>query len=521
MTFDANDPLEAFTNDLGAMEFARTRAMPGTGAATPRQQVNTLSSYIDAFSVYGGTTRRLEWLRRGPVDGKLSNNKATLLLPDGYLPRADARGNARTAPAMDLMGALAGHPDRAVVAGDVRANENIALTAVHTLFAREHNRIVSLLPKALSEEEKFQIARRVVGAEEQYITYREFLPAMGVQLPPYLGYRPNVNATLSNEFATAGYRVHSMVHGEFEPERTPGSLSGKQVAAFATQGVEVEREGKSVKLAIPLGLSYGNPDLLRAVGLGPLLAGLGNERQYRNDEQIDESMRSILFQIPKPGARDPSACGLPTVEPNCFSVVQDLGAIDIYRGRDHGIPTYNRLRIAYGLPPKSSYAALTGERGDVPPSGARRLAARSRLSIDDPAILKFTRLEDAQGRLVRPKTEEAREGVVTATRRTTIASRLEGIYGPGNVDKVDAFVGMLAEQHVAGTEFGELQLAIWKKQFQALRDGDRFFYLNDPYLDRIRDLYGLDYRQSLAGLIRLNTGEVVRAEVFKLPADAA
>ena len=41
---------------------------------------------------------------------------------------------------------------------------------------------------------------------------------------------------------------------------------------------------------------------------------------------------------------------------------------------------------------------------------------------------------------------------------------------------------MVAEPHVPGTEFGELQLAMWKKQFQALRDGDRFFYGNDPAL---------------------------------------
>jgi hypothetical protein len=179
--FDKHDPLEEFQNDVGSIDFARTPAAPGTGTSKhdPRQQVNTVSSYIDAFSVYGGTNARLEWLRTGPVDGNLANNGATLMLtPDGYLPRADARGNAATAPPMDLMGALMGTPSRAVVAGDVRANENIALTAVHTLFAREHNRIVGLLPSSLSNEQKFQIARRVVGAEEQYITYNEFLPAM-------------------------------------------------------------------------------------------------------------------------------------------------------------------------------------------------------------------------------------------------------------------------------------------------------------------------------------------------------
>jgi peroxidase len=176
--FASSDPLERFRDDLGAIDFARTPAAPGTGVKTPRQQTNTVSSYIDGFAVYGGTPARLEWLRTGPVDGTLKDNGASLLLPDDYLPRADARGNVAAAPAMDLMGPLVGHRATAVVAGDVRANENIALTAVHTLFAREHNRIVSLLPRALPEEQKFQIARRVVGAEEQYVTYNEFLPAM-------------------------------------------------------------------------------------------------------------------------------------------------------------------------------------------------------------------------------------------------------------------------------------------------------------------------------------------------------
>ena len=84
------------------------------------------------------------------------------------------------------MGRLTGTPGKAMVAGDVRANENIALTATHTLFAREHNRIVDALPRWLSEEQKFQIARRVVGAEQQFITYNEFLPGArraAVRLP--------------------------------------------------------------------------------------------------------------------------------------------------------------------------------------------------------------------------------------------------------------------------------------------------------------------------------------------------
>ncbi len=135
--------------------------------------------------MYGATNARLDWLRTGSLDGNPANNRATLMLPGGYLPQATARGNPAAAPAMDIDGRLRANPSSAVVAGDARANENIGLTATHTLFAREHNRIVGLLPNWLSQEEKFQIARRIVIAEEQYITYQEFLPAMGVALRQY------------------------------------------------------------------------------------------------------------------------------------------------------------------------------------------------------------------------------------------------------------------------------------------------------------------------------------------------
>jgi Animal haem peroxidase len=83
------------------------------------------------------------------------------------------------------------------------------------------------------------------------------------------------------------------------------------------------------------------------------------------------------------------------------------------------------------------------------------------------------------------------------------------------VDRVDAFVGMVSEPHVVGTEFGELQRAIWKKQFEALRDGDRFFYAIDAALDVIRSQFWIDYRQTLAQIIERNTGVDVQANVFQ------
>ena len=514
LPFDKHDRLETFSNDLGSLAFSRTPAAPGTGVVSPRQQINTISSFIDASNVYGVTSARLDWLRNGPLDGDPTNNTATLLMsPGSYLPRATARGNASAAPAMALMGALLGTPTGAVVAGDVRANENVALTAIHTLFAREHNRIVAALAGApLTGEAKFQIARRVVGAEIQYITYNEFLATLGVRLDPYRGYSATVDPALSNEFAVVGYRAHSMVHGEFEPTVPAGTFTATQLnSVFPAEGITVERNADgTVTLVIPLVIAFGDPDLLQQIGEGPILQSLG-EHEYKNDEQIDNSLRSVLFQVPKPNGQSPPSCGAPVIEPSCFTGVSDLGADDIQRGRDHGMPSYNDLRRAYGLSPARSFTDITGEATDQFPTSDPRIDPHD--PIDDPDILDFVQLRDVQGNVIPFGTEQAQEDAVVGVRRTTLAARLRAIYG--NVDQVDAFVGMVSENHVAGTEFGPLQLAIWKKQFEALCDGDRFLYLDDPVLDTIRQTYGITYRHTLAELIKLDAGVTVQANVFK------
>jgi hypothetical protein len=487
--FNASDPLEDYTNNLGVISFARSTQAPGTGTSTsnPRQQTNTIGSYLDAFAIYGGTNSRLSWLRNGPNDGNPADSQATLMLPNNYLPRSDARGNAATAPTMSIDGRLLGDPAAARVAGDVRANENLALTALTTMFAREHNRIVGLLPNTLSQEDKFQIARRVVVAEQQYITYEEFLPAMGVSLPPYTGYKPSVNTTLSNEFATVGYRLHSTVHGEFDVSTDASRYSAADLAYFQQQGIPVTVSGSSIDITVPLNVAFFNPDVLDRIGLGPFLGSLG-ESEYKNDEQISNQLRSVLFQVPVPGNNN---C-IPTAQPACFTGVSDLGAIDVERARDHGIPAYNALRQAYGLAPKTSFTAVTGESTDQFLPG---------VGVDTPSSLAFQSLADIDGN---PVALGSSDGATSDVRGSTVAARLNAIYG-GNVNNVDAFVGMISEPHVPGTEMGELQLAMWTKQFQALRDGDRFFYGNDQGLSYIRSTYGIDYRTSLAQIIAENT----------------
>lgn len=510
LAFRKSDPLEGFRNDLDHISFKRTPAMRGTGSTNPRQQVNTVSSFIDASNVYGDDDKaRLEWLRAGPVDGNLANNSARLFLPGGYLPRADARPG-RT-PVMNMFGAMQARSARAMVAGDVRANENIALTATHTLFVREHNRIVDELPATLPEEEKFQIARRAVGALMQYITYTEFLPALGVKLSPYSGYDSETHPQLANEFAVVGYRVHSMIHGELEPSAPVGTYTDAQLAAFRKQGIEVETASGEVTLVVPLNKAFGNPDLLQAAGLDPVLKALGSERQYKNDEQMDNQLRSVLFQVPKPGTRDPSKCMDGPLLPQCFAGVSDLGALDIERGRDHGMPLYNDMRRAYGLAPAKSFTDITGEDTESFP---RDPALNPGAPVDDPDSLDFLKLFDAEGKSIKPGTPEADAEAVNGIRRTALAARLKAVYG--SPDKVDSFVGMVSEPHVQGTEFGELQLAMWEKQFTALRAGDRFFYLNDSDLESIADKYGITYQHTLAEVIERNTDLKVQPDVFKL-----
>jgi len=508
IAFNRTDPLEAFTNDLGVIAFNRSVAAPGTGVSNARQHLNTENAFLDAEAVYGPSDTRLDWLREGTVDGNPDNNGARLNMPNNFLPRADARGNAATSPTMAVDGRLAANPAARRVAGDVRTNEQVGLTAVQTLFAREHNRIVAALPASMSQENKFQIARAVVIAEIQNITFTEFLPAMGVTLPAYQGYDPFLDPATSHEFATVGYRAHSFIHGELEADTNVSRYSTATLDALRAQGVEVLIDGADVNLVVPLNVGFFNPDLANQIQLGPLLAGITGESDYKNDEMIDNSLRSVLFQIPT--SSNPDCLDGPTL-PTCFRGVADLGAIDIQRGRDHGMPLYNQMRNAYGLASKTTFTSITGEATESFPVDPLLTPGNE---INDPNCLDITARFDINGNPTTPAADNATRVV----RRCTVAARLKAIYG--TVSNLDAFVGMMAERHVTGSELGELQLATWKDQFGAMRDADRFFYLNDPLQTFIRQNFGIDSRRTLAQVIASNTdvpAADLPANVFRLP----
>src|SRR5688572_27891729 len=124
------------------------------------------------------------------------------------------------------------------------------------------------------------------------------------------------------------------------------------------------------------------------------------------------------------------------------------------------MPTYNQLRATYGLPAKTSFAYIISESTERFP---RHPLLTPGSEVNDPNSLDFVRLLDIDGNVLVPGSPEADAEAVTGIRRTTLASRLRAVYG--SVNNIDAFVGMVAERHVSGSEFGELQLAIWRKQF--------------------------------------------------------
>ena len=504
--FNASDPLESFTNTMGVIPFTRSAAAPGTGVSNARQHINTESAFIDAEAVYGKTDVRLDWLRNGSVDGNPDNNLGTLLLPNNYLPRASARGNASTAPTMQVDGHLLSNPANARVAGDVRANEQAALTATHTLFAREHNRVVAALPSWVSQQDKYQLARAVVLAEIQYITYTEFLPAVGVSLPTYQGYDDFLDPSTAHEFASVGYRAHSFLHGELETTTNVSRYSQATLDALEAQGVEVVVDGADVEITVPDNVLFFNPDLVEQIQLGPMMTALNGESQYRNDEMIDNQLRSVLFRIPT--SSNPDCLDGPTL-PQCFSGVVDLGAIDVQRGRDHGMPAYNTMRNAYGLSSKTSFTAITGESTESFPSDPLLTPGNE---INDPNCLDIVALFDINGN----PTTIANDNATRVVKRCTVAARLKAIYG--SVSNLDAFTGMLAEKHLTGSELGELQRAIWIDQFGAARDGDRFFYLNDPLQSYLRNNFGIDSRKTLSQVIALNSDATgLPANVFRIP----
>ncbi len=71
-----------------------------------------------------------------------------------------------------------------------------------------------------------------------------------------------------------------------------------------------------------------------------MLRGLARQRAQEIDPFVVDAVRNFLFGPPGAGGFD-------------------LAALNIQRGRDHGLPSYNQARVEYGLAPVQTFADLT------------------------------------------------------------------------------------------------------------------------------------------------------------------
>ncbi len=389
----------------------------GTAADNPRQQVNAVTGWIDASTVYGSDTQRADALRTNDGTGRLKTSEGN------FLPYNEQQFPNSRFQLSSLF-----------LAGDERANENIGILSIQTLFMREHNRLAEEIAGSspgLSGEEIYQRARRIVGARIQAVTYNEFLPRLlgPGALPPYSRYDDSTSSGVANVFTSAAFRVG---HTFLDPKIPLVDAQGNETRAVALKDAFFESAVKVVA----------------DEGIDPILRGFAAGKHQRVDALIIDDVRNFLFIDIFPTG-SPSLQGL------------DLVSLNIQRGRDHGLPSYNKMREDLGLERKESFSDVTS----------------------DP---------DIEGRL--------REAYGTSED------------GTDNTDDMDIWVGGIVEDRYGKSMVGELFHTIISRQFTVLRDGDRFWYQRILSPEELKEVE----ETKLADIIRRNTeiGEEIGDDVF-------
>ncbi|XP_054857653.1 myeloperoxidase-like [Eublepharis macularius] len=290
-----------------------TRAAPVcNGSFAIRNQINVITAFIDASQVYGNEVRVAQELRNGTSEGLMAVNKnftdkGLAFLP--FLPNERSTACLVTDPQ---------HKIPCFQAGDFRVDEMPELTALQTLFLREHNRLATELKRLnvhWDSETLYQEARKIVGALMQKITYTDYLPELldpisGRILKRYQGYNSSVDPRISSVFTNAFRFGH------------------------ATVRPSVNRLDARYQLVsrIPLQRQFLAPwSVVRLGGIDPILRGMLAKpaKLFRQDQFVVEALRNHLFEQTTTGL--------------------DLPSLNMQRGRDHGLPAYNAWRGFCGL----------------------------------------------------------------------------------------------------------------------------------------------------------------------------
>ncbi|KAJ1519139.1 hypothetical protein ONE63_011259 [Megalurothrips usitatus] len=337
--------------NVTCMEFVRSAPAP-TCSLGQREQLNQASSYLDASVVYGPSSELMKSLREDPThltedrDGNAAVRSSAgrlkmTLSPDGreLLPVSEDPADGCNRQEMNDRGRYC------FKSGDGRANENLHLTTMHLLLARQHNRLAASLQSMnpqWSDERVFQEARRIVAAQMQHVTYNEFLPViLGPRMmeqmdlnPKAAGYDtsydPAVDATIANSFAASSFRfAHTLLPGLLK-------LIGNDTSS--PEYVELHQ------------MLFDPYSLYSREGADRALRGAMDTSVEKADNYFNAEVTTKLF-APRSIGRGSSgqpACGL------------DLVSLNVQRGRDHGLQPYPAWREHCGFPRPASWEDLGG-----------------------------------------------------------------------------------------------------------------------------------------------------------------
>lgn len=310
---------------IKCMEFVRSAPAP-TCKFGRRQQLNQVTSYLDGSVVYGSNQELANELRDFS-GGKLRmfyTKDGRELLPistdlnDGCNREEEAKKGKYC-----------------FLAGDSRANENLHLTSIHLIMARQHNRLasnLSILNPKWQDEKIYQESRRIVIAQMQHITYNEFLkPLLGEETmekyrlnPEDYEYNEDIDALMNNNFAAAAFRfAHTLL---------PKLM--KIAANNAT----------SPELVLLHKMLFNPFRLYDAGSLDSVITSAMNTRTDKLDRFFNTETTQHLFQDLKNVTN--KTCGL------------DLVTLNLQRGRDHGLPGYTEWRKFCNLSQIKSFADL-------------------------------------------------------------------------------------------------------------------------------------------------------------------
>ncbi|XP_013137630.1 PREDICTED: chorion peroxidase [Papilio polytes] len=376
------EPNDPFFEHFGVrcINFVRAQLSPAADCSVGyAKQMNGATQYQDLSHIYGSTKEKTDSLRA----------------PGGLLKVFKDYGRDLP-PATDKKDCLNSKGGVCFDSGDNHANQILSLTVLHTIWTREHNRVARILARLnpkWTNDTVFMETRRILQAEFQHIIYNEWLPLLlGPQImrefqlltfPGYSsGYDPQVNPSLTVEFSAAAMRFgHSVVDGKI---MVPGPKSGEIYETISIPEIMLQ------------------PSRLRLLPfLDRVLIGLLMQPMQSVDPFITEGLSRYMFRGVKP-------YGL------------DLAAINIQRGRDVGLRSYNHYRRLCGL---------------------------------------------------KPFTDFKQYSIITA-------QRLSSVYQ--SPEDVDLWIGGLLEASVEGGVVGPTFANIIADQFIRIKKGDRYFYDYGP-----------------------------------------